>query len=230
MPGEKGERGTGSQGPRGLPGPPGPQGESRTGPPGSTGSRGPPGPPGRPGNAGIRGPPGPPGYCDSSQCASIPYNGQGFPEVTPTCMSFDRSGGCDVALPIEGDEDDLDKNNKTAVDQKNPLAGEEREGTGGDPFSPRNLNQGLSEKQKWLLPFGPGARCAGCLLHHGIPLPTGSHTTDFSVHNWKFSSRSSDCLTGYQCNKISTNGISKGDPDCRHMPFGLQEADSGLNI
>lgn len=57
----------------------GPQGESRTGPPGSTGSRGPPGPPGRPGNAGIRGPPGPPGYCDSSQCASIPYNGQGFP-------------------------------------------------------------------------------------------------------------------------------------------------------
>lgn len=57
----------------------GPQGESRTGPPGSTGSRGPPGPPGRPGNSGIRGPPGPPGYCDSSQCASIPYNGQGYP-------------------------------------------------------------------------------------------------------------------------------------------------------
>ena len=57
----------------------GPQGESRTGPPGSTGSRGPPGPPGRPGNSGVRGPPGPPGYCDSSQCASIPYNGQGYP-------------------------------------------------------------------------------------------------------------------------------------------------------
>ncbi|XP_061479123.1 collagen alpha-1(XII) chain isoform X1 [Rhineura floridana] len=79
LPGEKGERGIGSQGPRGLPGPPGPQGESRIGPPGSTGSRGPPGPPGRPGNGGIRGPPGPPGYCDSSQCASIAYNGQGYP-------------------------------------------------------------------------------------------------------------------------------------------------------
>uniref|UniRef100_A0A8D0HQC1 Collagen type XII alpha 1 chain n=1 Tax=Sphenodon punctatus TaxID=8508 RepID=A0A8D0HQC1_SPHPU len=79
VPGEKGERGTGSQGPRGLPGPPGPQGESRSGPPGSTGSRGQPGPPGRPGNGGIRGPPGPPGYCDSSQCASIAYNGQGYP-------------------------------------------------------------------------------------------------------------------------------------------------------
>ncbi|XP_062981009.1 collagen alpha-1(XII) chain isoform X2 [Elgaria multicarinata webbii] len=64
----------------GPPGPPGPQGESRIGPPGSTGSRGSPGPPGRPGNAGIRGPPGPPGYCDSSQCASIAYNGQGYPE------------------------------------------------------------------------------------------------------------------------------------------------------
>uniref|UniRef100_A0A8C0J562 Collagen type XII alpha 1 chain n=1 Tax=Chelonoidis abingdonii TaxID=106734 RepID=A0A8C0J562_CHEAB len=79
LPGEKGERGIGSQGPRGLPGPPGPPGESRTGPPGSAGSRGPPGPPGRPGNGGIRGPPGPPGYCDSSQCSSIAYNGQGFP-------------------------------------------------------------------------------------------------------------------------------------------------------
>uniref|UniRef100_A0A8C3IIX7 Collagen alpha-1(XII) chain n=1 Tax=Chrysemys picta bellii TaxID=8478 RepID=A0A8C3IIX7_CHRPI len=79
LPGEKGERGIGSQGPRGLPGPPGPPGESRVGPPGSTGSRGPPGPPGRPGNGGIRGPPGPPGYCDSSQCSSIAYNGQGFP-------------------------------------------------------------------------------------------------------------------------------------------------------
>nr|XP_023970152.1 collagen alpha-1(XII) chain isoform X1 [Chrysemys picta bellii] len=80
LPGEKGERGIGSQGPRGLPGPPGPPGESRVGPPGSTGSRGPPGPPGRPGNGGIRGPPGPPGYCDSSQCSSIAYNGQGFPD------------------------------------------------------------------------------------------------------------------------------------------------------
>nr|XP_028578625.1 collagen alpha-1(XII) chain isoform X4 [Podarcis muralis] len=80
LPGEKGERGIGSQGPRGLPGSPGPQGESRVGPPGATGSRGPPGPPGRPGNSGIRGPPGPPGYCDSSQCASIAYNGQGYPE------------------------------------------------------------------------------------------------------------------------------------------------------
>ncbi|CAI5769701.1 collagen alpha-1(XII) chain isoform X1 [Podarcis lilfordi] len=79
LPGEKGERGIGSQGPRGLPGSPGPQGESRVGPPGATGSRGPPGPPGRPGNSGIRGPPGPPGYCDSSQCASIAYNGQGYP-------------------------------------------------------------------------------------------------------------------------------------------------------
>ncbi|XP_077162695.1 collagen alpha-1(XII) chain isoform X2 [Paroedura picta] len=77
--GEKGERGIGSPGPRGSPGPPGPQGESRSGPPGATGSRGSPGPPGRPGNAGIRGPPGPPGYCDSSQCASIAYNGQGYP-------------------------------------------------------------------------------------------------------------------------------------------------------
>lgn len=82
MPGEKGERGNsgiGSQGPRGLPGPPGPPGESRTGPPGSTGSTGPPGPPGRPGNQGIRGPVGPSGYCDASLCASIPYNGQGYP-------------------------------------------------------------------------------------------------------------------------------------------------------
>ncbi|XP_041420606.1 collagen alpha-1(XII) chain isoform X2 [Xenopus laevis] len=82
IPGEKGERGNpgiGSQGPRGLPGPPGPPGESRTGPPGSTGSTGPPGPSGRPGNQGIRGPPGPAGYCDASMCASIPYNGQGYP-------------------------------------------------------------------------------------------------------------------------------------------------------
>nr|XP_033792023.1 collagen alpha-1(XII) chain isoform X1 [Geotrypetes seraphini] len=82
LPGEKGERGSpgvGSQGPRGLTGPPGPPGDSRTGPPGSTGSMGSPGSPGRPGNSGIRGPPGPPGYCDSSMCASIPYNGQGYP-------------------------------------------------------------------------------------------------------------------------------------------------------
>ncbi|KAM8953803.1 collagen alpha-1(XII) chain [Pelodytes ibericus] len=83
IPGEKGERGNpglGSQGPRGLTGPPGPPGDSRTGPPGSTGSQGPPGPPGRPGNHGIRGPTGPAGYCDASMCASIPYNGQGYPE------------------------------------------------------------------------------------------------------------------------------------------------------
>uniref|UniRef100_A0A8C5R881 Collagen alpha-1(XII) chain n=1 Tax=Leptobrachium leishanense TaxID=445787 RepID=A0A8C5R881_9ANUR len=83
IPGEKGERGntgTGTQGPRGLTGPPGPPGDSRTGPPGPTGSSGSPGPPGRPGNHGIRGPPGPSGYCDASMCASIPYNGQGYPE------------------------------------------------------------------------------------------------------------------------------------------------------
>ncbi|XP_056421865.1 collagen alpha-1(XII) chain isoform X3 [Hyla sarda] len=82
LPGEKGERGnpgTGSQGPRGVTGPPGPPGDSRTGPPGSPGSTGPPGPPGRPGNHGIRGPTGPAGYCDASLCASIPYNGQGYP-------------------------------------------------------------------------------------------------------------------------------------------------------
>ncbi|XP_075454123.1 collagen alpha-1(XII) chain isoform X4 [Ascaphus truei] len=83
IPGEKGERGNpgiGSQGPRGLTGPPGPPGDSRTGPPGSLGSTGPPGPSGRPGNQGIRGPPGQAGYCDASMCASIPYNGQGYPE------------------------------------------------------------------------------------------------------------------------------------------------------
>ncbi|XP_075454120.1 collagen alpha-1(XII) chain isoform X2 [Ascaphus truei] len=82
IPGEKGERGNpgiGSQGPRGLTGPPGPPGDSRTGPPGSLGSTGPPGPSGRPGNQGIRGPPGQAGYCDASMCASIPYNGQGYP-------------------------------------------------------------------------------------------------------------------------------------------------------
>nr|XP_014348789.1 PREDICTED: collagen alpha-1(XII) chain [Latimeria chalumnae] len=82
IPGEKGERGspgTGSRGPSGLPGPSGPPGESRTGPPGRSGSPGPPGPPGRQGNPGIRGPSGSPGYCDSSLCASIPYNGQGYP-------------------------------------------------------------------------------------------------------------------------------------------------------
>ncbi|XP_078504196.1 collagen alpha-1(XII) chain isoform X2 [Lissotriton helveticus] len=82
IPGEKGERGNtgiGSTGPRGVTGPPGPPGDSRTGPPGSTGSPGSPGAPGRPGNSGVRGPPGPPGYCDSSMCASIAYNGQGYP-------------------------------------------------------------------------------------------------------------------------------------------------------
>ncbi|XP_053566419.1 collagen alpha-1(XII) chain isoform X2 [Bombina bombina] len=83
IPGEKGERGNpgiGSQGPRGLTGPPGPPGDSRTGPPGSPGSTGPPGPSGRPGLQGIRGPPGQAGYCDASMCASMPYNGQGYPE------------------------------------------------------------------------------------------------------------------------------------------------------
>ncbi|XP_069462362.1 collagen alpha-1(XII) chain isoform X2 [Ambystoma mexicanum] len=82
VPGEKGERGnpgTGSQGPRGVTGPPGPPGDSRTGPPGSIGAPGSPGSPGRPGNSGVRGPPGPAGYCDSSMCASIAYNGHGFP-------------------------------------------------------------------------------------------------------------------------------------------------------
>ncbi|XP_059376861.1 collagen alpha-1(XII) chain-like isoform X4 [Carassius carassius] len=81
-PGEKGDRGSpgiGTQGQRGLPGPPGPPGQSQVGPPGPSGSAGPRGPPGRQGGPGVRGPPGPPGYCDSSQCAGIPYNGQGYP-------------------------------------------------------------------------------------------------------------------------------------------------------
>ncbi|XP_052436873.1 collagen alpha-1(XII) chain isoform X12 [Carassius gibelio] len=81
-PGEKGDRGNpgiGTQGQRGLPGPPGPPGQSQVGPPGPSGSAGPRGPPGRQGGPGVRGPPGPPGYCDSSQCAGIPYNGQGYP-------------------------------------------------------------------------------------------------------------------------------------------------------
>lgn len=56
----------------------GPSGESRTGPPGSSGPPGIRGQPGRNGVAGIRGPPGPTGYCDSSQCAGTPYNGQGY--------------------------------------------------------------------------------------------------------------------------------------------------------
>ncbi|XP_077409700.1 collagen alpha-1(XII) chain isoform X3 [Vanacampus margaritifer] len=76
--GEKGERGVAGVGQKGPRGPPGPPGESRTGPSGPTGSTGPRGPPGRPGYAGARGPPGAAGYCDSSQCAGIPYNGQGY--------------------------------------------------------------------------------------------------------------------------------------------------------
>ncbi|KAM9354603.1 collagen alpha-1(XII) chain [Pholidichthys leucotaenia] len=84
LPGEKGERGepgTGIRGQRGPLGPPGPPGESRMGPPGPSGSAGPRGPPGRSGVAGVRGPTGPPGYCDSSQCVSIPYNGQGYTAI-----------------------------------------------------------------------------------------------------------------------------------------------------
>uniref|UniRef100_A0A8C7QRZ5 Collagen alpha-1(XII) chain n=1 Tax=Oncorhynchus mykiss TaxID=8022 RepID=A0A8C7QRZ5_ONCMY len=76
--GEKGDRGTAAVGQRGQRGPPGPTGEARTGPPGPAGSSGPRGPPGRQGFTGIRGQPGTPGYCDSSQCVSIPYNGQGY--------------------------------------------------------------------------------------------------------------------------------------------------------
>uniref|UniRef100_A0A8C7QU68 Collagen type XII alpha 1 chain n=1 Tax=Oncorhynchus mykiss TaxID=8022 RepID=A0A8C7QU68_ONCMY len=78
QPGEKGDRGTAAVGQRGQRGPPGPTGEARTGPPGPAGSSGPRGPPGRQGFTGIRGQPGTPGYCDSSQCVSIPYNGQGY--------------------------------------------------------------------------------------------------------------------------------------------------------
>uniref|UniRef100_A0A674ES98 Collagen alpha-1(XII) chain n=1 Tax=Salmo trutta TaxID=8032 RepID=A0A674ES98_SALTR len=78
QPGEKGDRGTAAVGQRGQRGPPGPPGEARTGPPGPAGSSGPRGPPGRQGFTGIRGQPGTPGYCDSSQCVSIPYNGQGY--------------------------------------------------------------------------------------------------------------------------------------------------------
>uniref|UniRef100_A0A8C8FYT6 Collagen alpha-1(XII) chain n=1 Tax=Oncorhynchus tshawytscha TaxID=74940 RepID=A0A8C8FYT6_ONCTS len=76
--GEKGDRGTAAVGQRGQRGLPGPTGEARTGPPGPAGSSGPRGPPGRQGFTGIRGQPGTPGYCDSSQCVSIPYNGQGY--------------------------------------------------------------------------------------------------------------------------------------------------------
>uniref|UniRef100_A0A8C7KA26 Collagen type XII alpha 1 chain n=1 Tax=Oncorhynchus kisutch TaxID=8019 RepID=A0A8C7KA26_ONCKI len=78
QPGEKGDRGTAAVGQRGQRGLPGPTGEARTGPPGPAGSSGPRGPPGRQGFTGIRGQPGTPGYCDSSQCVSIPYNGQGY--------------------------------------------------------------------------------------------------------------------------------------------------------
>uniref|UniRef100_A0A8C8G1W4 Collagen alpha-1(XII) chain n=1 Tax=Oncorhynchus tshawytscha TaxID=74940 RepID=A0A8C8G1W4_ONCTS len=79
QPGQQGERGTSSGfGQRGQRGLPGPTGEARTGPPGPAGSSGPRGPPGRQGFTGIRGQPGTPGYCDSSQCVSIPYNGQGY--------------------------------------------------------------------------------------------------------------------------------------------------------
>uniref|UniRef100_A0A8C7KGZ1 Collagen alpha-1(XII) chain n=1 Tax=Oncorhynchus kisutch TaxID=8019 RepID=A0A8C7KGZ1_ONCKI len=83
QPGQQGERGTSSGfGQRGQRGLPGPTGEARTGPPGPAGSSGPRGPPGRQGFTGIRGQPGTPGYCDSSQCVSIPYNGQGYRETT----------------------------------------------------------------------------------------------------------------------------------------------------
>eukprot|EP00062_Callorhinchus_milii_P020383 gi/632975970/ref/XP_007904530.1/ PREDICTED: collagen alpha-1(XII) chain isoform X1 [Callorhinchus milii] len=81
-PGEQGERGStgiGKPGSPGPPGAPGPQGQSLTGPPGPPGTRGAPGPGGRQGHYGARGPAGPPGYCDSSQCAGIPYNGPGYP-------------------------------------------------------------------------------------------------------------------------------------------------------
>lgn len=41
------------------------------------------------------------------------------------CTSFDHSDGCDIALLREGDKNDLEKNDKTAVDQKNHLLTEE---------------------------------------------------------------------------------------------------------
>ncbi|KAM9778880.1 collagen alpha-1(XII) chain-like isoform 3-T3 [Syngnathus typhle] len=82
--GEKGEPGLPGIGQKGPRGPPGPPGESRTGPPGPTGSTGSRGPPGRPGYAGARGSPGAAGYCDSTQCAGIPYNGQGYAGRSPS--------------------------------------------------------------------------------------------------------------------------------------------------
>ncbi|XP_055740500.1 collagen alpha-1(XII) chain-like isoform X5 [Salvelinus fontinalis] len=97
--GEKGDRGTAAVGQRGQRGPPGPTGEARTGPPGPAGSSGPRGPPGRQGFAGIRGQPGTPGYCDSSQCVSIPYNGQGYRDPYPPEPET-------YVVPIPEEEDD----------------------------------------------------------------------------------------------------------------------------
>ena len=42
------------------------------------------------------------------------------------CRSFDHSSDCGGALPRDSDKDDLEKNNKTAVDQKNYLLTEEK--------------------------------------------------------------------------------------------------------
>ncbi|XP_071006355.1 collagen alpha-1(XII) chain-like isoform X2 [Oncorhynchus clarkii lewisi] len=97
--GEKGDRGTAAVGQRGQRGPPGPTGEARTGPPGPAGSSGPRGPPGRQGFTGIRGQPGTPGYCDSSQCVSIPYNGQGYRDPYPPEPET-------YVVPIPEEEDD----------------------------------------------------------------------------------------------------------------------------
>ncbi|XP_051908747.1 collagen alpha-1(XII) chain-like isoform X2 [Hippocampus zosterae] len=98
-PGQKGEQGVAGVGQKGVRGPPGPPGESRTGPPGPTGSTGPRGPPGRPGHAGARGSPGAAGYCDSSQCAGIPYNGHGYPGRSPSTSDSEP-----VALPLDEDQ------------------------------------------------------------------------------------------------------------------------------
>ncbi|XP_024233551.1 collagen alpha-1(XII) chain isoform X8 [Oncorhynchus tshawytscha] len=97
--GEKGDRGTAAVGQRGQRGLPGPTGEARTGPPGPAGSSGPRGPPGRQGFTGIRGQPGTPGYCDSSQCVSIPYNGQGYRDPYPPEPET-------YVVPIPEEEDD----------------------------------------------------------------------------------------------------------------------------
>ncbi|XP_052379347.1 collagen alpha-1(XII) chain-like isoform X15 [Oncorhynchus keta] len=97
--GEKGDRGSAAVGQRGQRGPPGPTGEARTGPPGPAGSSGPRGPPGRQGFTGIRGQPGTPGYCDSSQCVSIPYNGQGYRDPYPPEPET-------YVVPIPEEEDD----------------------------------------------------------------------------------------------------------------------------